>query len=85
MDDSEKLHDLERRLSILEESIELKMQDKNSLIDHEFSARLRSIVSEQMLLVSKFTKAFSDILKVNSTQSDTDTENKKRNHEIKID
>ena len=52
---------------------------------YEFSARLRNIVSEQMLLVSEFTKAISDILKVNSTQSDADTENDKRNREIKID
>ncbi len=85
MDDSQKLHELENRLTLLEESIVSKRQDKSSLIDHEFSARLRNIVSEQLLLVSEFTKAISDILKVNSTQSDADTENDKRNREIKID
>jgi len=46
---------------------------------------LRNIVSEQMLLVSEFTKALSDILKVTSNESDIDTENDKRNREIKID
>ena len=85
MDDSQKLHELENRLNLLEESIVSNRQDKSSLIDHDFSARLRNIVSEQMLLVSEFTKAISDILKVNSTQSDADTENDKRNREIKID
>ena len=85
MDDSQKIRDLENRLNKLEESIESKQQSKSTLIDHEFSTRLRNIVSEQMLLVSEFTKALSDILKVTSNESDIDTENDKRNREIKID
>jgi len=85
MNDSQRLYDLEIRLNKIEKSLNSKKTTASSLFDHEFFIRLRNIVGKQMLFVSEFTKELSNIFKVNSTQSDTDSKNKKHNCEIKID